>query len=104
MIGIIIHPGTVPTTEEVEFDSDMLSAETLLECQRTDHCYIKELEVHGYKLRLFYSNTFKDTDMSNPLASLMCSQTIKGNALLIDSDKNIAKRELEAILKLIQNP
>jgi hypothetical protein len=34
----------------------------------------------------------------------MCSQTIKGNALLIDSDKNIAKRELEAILKLIQNP
>lgn len=103
MIGIIIYPGPVPTTEEVYFDSGTLSAEELLGCQRTDHLYLPKLDAHGYKLRLFYSTASKGADMFNPVASLLSNQQIKGTALLIDGAKNITKKEYEVIVNLIDN-
>ena len=103
MKGVLITQEGV--TKAIEFDSSKKSGASVLGNQYADHRSVKWLDgrgssVRGYKLVMFFHDTFTDADTYNETASLISGIMIEGPAFLVDDNSTLTTQEVDKIIKI----
>jgi hypothetical protein len=103
MKGVLITQEGV--TKAVEFDSSRKTVGDLLGSIYTDHRSVRWLDgrgssVRGYKLVIFFHDTFTDADTYNETASLISGVMIEGPAFLVDDNSTLTTQEVDKIIKI----
>jgi hypothetical protein len=103
MKGVLITQEGV--LKAVEFDSSRKTVGDLLGSFYTDHRSLTWLNgrgssIRGYKLVIFFHDTFGDNDVYNETASLISGVMIEGPAFLVDDNSTLTVAEVDKIIKM----